>query len=239
MAGLVSCSGGSSRAPTGPIEGFVQTIKTTKCRLGGNVKHESEAGGAVETWSGTEGLFEFFPATEDANCLADWPSAAGPDRPAEITDVKAYFVGAGMPLAQIGPISSTYSFAANGGTFSDVVITRVVDGVQVPDSHGAAGMVQGQSVSETVYWPALPASVREELAQLNVIAADPQKLAAFQAKLPSGFLSGSIVIHHTNENQRVPGHPAERVQIEAHACYDALIAHGQEGVTECFLPDGT
>jgi hypothetical protein len=59
--------------------------------------------------------------------------------------------------------------------------------------------VDGQSLDEIVYWPALPASVSEELAKLKAIEADPQKLAAFQAKLPSGFVTGSIVIHHTNE----------------------------------------
>jgi hypothetical protein len=76
--------------------------------------------------------------------------------------------------------------------------------------------------------------------ELEAIVTNPARLAAFQAMLPAGLVTGSIVIHHRDASQRVPGHPADEVPIEAHACYDALIAgNGDLGLTECYLPDGS
>jgi hypothetical protein len=152
-----------------------------------------------DVWYGDDGRFYVDLANQMAVCTAAWSSVTGPSVSAEIADVEEYFIGAGMPVSQIGSIGSTYSAASNGASFSNAVVSRVVEGVPVPDSNAAAGLVDGQSLDEIVYWPALPASVSEELAKLKAIEADPQKLAAFQAKLPSGFVTGSIVIHHTNE----------------------------------------
>ncbi len=77
----------------------------------------------------------------------------------------------------------------------------------------------------------LPASVAEELSQLQSIVSDSDRLSAFQAKLPSSVVTGSIAIHHTSEYADTP--------FEAHACYDALVKHGVLGVYQCFLVDGT
>ena len=108
---------------------------------------------------------------------------------------------------------------------------RVVQGYSVVESLAWAGLIDGQSLGECVYWPGLPASVSEELSQLEDIVGDSGKLSQFQAKLPGGFLGGTIAIHHTS---MYSGNP-----FEAHACYDALVDEGGFGVTRSFLPDGS
>lgn len=250
VATLTRCSGpapasnSDDNGPTlsQPIPGFVMTFKKTKCRLGGDVTFHIVQGGVFNMWSGTSGQFEFAPGTQQSFCTVSPPPGSagrGPDVKAEVEDVEAYFIAAGMPRSQIGSVDSTYSNDDNGAAFSNAVISRVVDGVQVADSHAWAGLVNGKSLGELVYWPELPASVSQDLAELRATLADPRSLAAFQAKLPSGILTGSIVVHHTSRFQWVRGHPAERVQVEGHACYDAVIAHHGLGVTHSFLPDGT
>jgi hypothetical protein len=163
----------------------------------------------------------------------------GPSASVEDKEVTAYFVGAGMPTAQLGSLGHTYRQNSSGADYTLTLVSRVVGGIPVPDSYAFASLIHGLSESEAVFWPELPASVRHELAALQAIVADPKSLADFQAKLPSGFLSGSIVIHHTCVEASVPGHPGEELKLEAHACYDALIQSGEFGQTSCYLADGT
>lgn len=222
-----------------PIPGFVQTLTTTKCGLGSGV-HVVHLPGDTQ-WVGSEGFFDVDLANQSAYCFTNpFRPLKGPSAPTEIAEVSQYFVGAGLPASQIGPISTSYSFDSSGEQYVNAKIERVVDGVPVPESSAWAGLVDGQSLGEGVYWPELPASVSRELMELEAIVTNPARLAAFQAMLPAGLVTGSIVIHHRDASQRVPGHPADEVPIEAHACYDALIAgNGDLGLTECYLPDGS
>jgi hypothetical protein len=215
----------------------VQTVATTKCGLGTGV-HVKDLPGDRQ-WIGSEGLFDIDLANQSSFCLTNpLRDLKGPAASVEVSEVEKYFVGAGMPESQVGAVTTTYELDSSGEEYVNAKLSRVVDGVPVAESYAWAALVGGQSLGEGVYWPSLPANVSEELAKLKAIVGTPKSLAAFRAELPAALVTGSIVIHHSNENQRVPGHPAAEIKLVAHACYDALIAEGEEGVTECFLPDG-
>jgi hypothetical protein len=241
LAFCTGCSASSmSSAPVSfVIPGFIQTIKLTKCGLGSGV-HEVSAPGTTE-WVGSEGAFVVDLSNQSSFCLTNpFRPLKGPSATEEISEVKAYFASVGMPSAQVGDVSTSYFVDSSGEQFVSVKVQRVVDGVPVPESSAWASLVKGESVGEGVYWPALPASVSKELAELQAILANPSEFAAFQAKLQTSYVTGSIVIHHTSISERVPGHPDEEVALVAHACYDALIAApGGLGMPVCYLPDGS
>jgi hypothetical protein len=141
------------------------------------------------------------------------------------TRVRDYFVQAGLPSAQIGSIVAHATMHAaldpltpepnpgEGGVFDwySSVIYRVVDGFKVPDSFAIARFnVDGDVVSESVYWPEMPASLLDQAKALrSLISTAP---ASFKAKLSSrlqGALPddaslaqdtpyGGVVIHHSS-----------------------------------------
>jgi hypothetical protein len=221
------------------IPGFIQTIATTKCGLGLGV-HKVNLPGDIE-WVGSEGVFVFDLANQSSFCLTNpLRPLKGPKPASEISEVKQYFLGVGLPASQLGPVGTTFETDSAGEGYVSAVIKRSIEGVPVRESRAWAALVDGQSLGEGVYWPALPASVSEELMELRAIVASSNSLAVFQSRLPIGFVSGSIVIHHSDVSQRVPGHPGQEITFVAHACYDAVIAqNGDLGITRCYLPDGS
>jgi hypothetical protein len=221
-----------------PIPGFIQTISTTKCWLGADVEKQNLPGYTL--WVGAEGVFSVDKANQRSFCETNpWRPLHSPRAAVEGEEVKMYLLGAGLPASQVGSIRYSYSFDTSGETYVTAIVARQIDGIPAPDSSAFASLIGAQSVSEGVYWPALSASVSEELSELKAIVDDPERLAGFQAKLPKGFVSGSIVIHHTCGDARVPGRPGAEVKIEGHACYDAVIAgNGDLGSTVCYLPTG-
>jgi hypothetical protein len=53
-------------------------------------------------------------------------------------------------------------------------------------------------VAEEVWWPELPATVHQKIAELRGILGTPSAIVAWKAKLPSELQpeSGEIVVHH-------------------------------------------
>ena len=114
----------------------------------------------------------------------------------------------GLPADQIG---ETKPYAHIRGTNkripdeSDVmyrygVIFRQYHGVRIEESIAWARLnVDGDSITESVYWPEIPASVLSDADALNATLADTSAKASFFARLPSGAVvdRGSVVIHHT------------------------------------------
>lgn len=222
---IASCAG----SPASAIPGFVLTRQTTKCHLGTGVKYST---GRWDQWTGADGLFKIDPHNQLAICEANWPSGVqGPSASVETAEVQAYFTGAGMPPDQAGAVTLSYGSDSTGTSFPMAKFERVVQGYSVVESMAWAGLLDGHSLGESVYWPALPASVCEELSELESMVGDSGKLTQFRAKLPSAILGGTIAIHHTTE------YSADA--FKAHACYDALVDEGGFGVTKCFLPDGS
>jgi hypothetical protein len=236
VALITICAGCGSSSPS--IAGFDQTFETTKCRLGSGVVVSTS--GVFDIWAGSDGEFKIDEQNQAAFCVASWLPVRGPGSTQEVADVKSYFIGAGLPADQIGTVGITYSSNSSGASFSNAILHRVVNGVTVAESIAWAGMVEGQALGENVYWPTLPGSVTDELSEFQGIMMSASKLAAYRTKLPGTVIAGSIVIHHTSELVIYPGGPTNLVPLDAHACYDALVStEGNNGTTECFLPDGT
>src|SRR5262249_32841898 len=118
--------------------------------------------------------------------------------------VAAYFVGAGVPKDQIGGVhANTYLYSS--GSMKDErpaavkvdgyasILERKIDKYPVVDSVAWARMdVQGRVVSESVYWPAIPAKVLADARRLDGLVSSGK--AEFHARLPAGLTTGKVAI---------------------------------------------
>jgi len=122
--------------------------------------------------------------------------------------VREYFVGAGLPVAQIGTVNAhatMHTSSTDGDVTQPVfdsytsVITRAIDGIPVSDSFAVAEFnVNGDVVEESVYWPTLPTSVIDDARALRTKLANPSLHAAFIAGLPDRFADGQVMIRHSS-----------------------------------------
>jgi hypothetical protein len=247
FAALTACSSTSGNVSVSPqpIPGFKDTFETTRCDIGEYQRHELNGSLSVEI--GSNGLDYIDLANGMFICNDErWPPGNGPAQADEKADVLAYFANLGMPNDETGAVTFSWSNTGDtgsfhGGQFVVVEIQRVVDTVPVPESRAVASLVAGKALVETVYWPALPAFLWTELSAMRTIVGDPQRLATLQGEIGAGFVSGSIVIHHTNQFVVNSKELTEPVSLVAHVCYDALVTEGDGsvGATHCYLSDGS
>ena len=233
---LPACSSGGA-PDTSPIPGFVLTRETTKCMLGSHVAYSQMS--VFDIWGGAVGEFKIDVQNGAVQCLTTPDNIQGPDSSKEVADVRAYFIGAGVPEDQLGATSFSYSSNYTGTNLMNVRFAREFHGVFVSESIAWASIAEGSSWGEDVYWPTLPAAVASELDELQSIVSDTDQLAAYTAKLPSDVLTGTIVIHHTSAFDINTANLRAPLNLVAHACYDALVAKDGQGTTQCFLADGT
>jgi hypothetical protein len=124
--------------------------------------------------------------------------------------VKDYFVKLGLPAEQVGSVRAMTMLEAQGPS-ADVgrtipritayysALQRTVEGVPVTDSFAWARVnSRGEVVQEGVYWPAIPSDVVQQVHQLRVLLADPQRLQLFKSRLAVSGGEGVIVIRHSS-----------------------------------------
>jgi hypothetical protein len=123
--------------------------------------------------------------------------------------VMDYFIAAGIPRSQIGSIQATTFLSASGAT-KDAgppkpkidgyasVLERVVAGkFSVAESVAWARLDNdGRSITEWVYWPAIPAKTIAEANRLDEMATGARK-DEYLKRLPAGLRTGNVVIHHS------------------------------------------
>lgn len=123
--------------------------------------------------------------------------------------VLEYFKARGLPPDQIGAPAVTTLMRRTGTTSGTelsrtlvgftTVLPRLLDGVVVADSHAWARFNKDDSVvAEEVWWPALPGTVRDEVAAFREVLSDQTSAAAFKQRLPPELraLDGSLRVHH-------------------------------------------
>lgn len=138
----------------------------------------------------------------------------------------SYFVGGGLPRAQVGQVHANTYLSASGPADMPVaqmqprvdgyasIVTRKVDRFAVADSVAWVRFAEnGRAISEWVYWPELPAKVVEDARRLNELVAGKGR-ADYIAKLPSTQKEGRVVIRHSS--------PFAAGQFEAYATYDVV-----------------
>ena len=126
--------------------------------------------------------------------------------------MKSYFLAAGLPANQVGPIHTNVTATGDGPagaaeipkqfSFSSIV-TRAVQGIPVDESHAWARLdVGGNVVAESVYWPPLDSSVVSDALALSTTLAAPASAASYYSLLPfpsSVSGSGILRIHHSSQ----------------------------------------
>jgi hypothetical protein len=102
-----------------------------------------------------------------------------------------------------------------------VALVRGVDGILVSESNASARFNSAdQTTQEGMYWPEIAASVVRDARAFRDRLADPARLAAYKALLPSDAQGdGQVVIHSASRARgtrraRVSGSPRRRVRSE-------------------------
>jgi hypothetical protein len=123
--------------------------------------------------------------------------------------VMEYFIAAGIPREQVGGIHAN-TYLSGGGVGEDAASVRRVDGYTSVLARVVGGKIlvaesiawarldkDAKSVSEWVYWPAIPAKALAEARLLLELTTGPRR-AEYLTLLPAaGFSSGTVVIHHS------------------------------------------
>jgi hypothetical protein len=139
--------------------------------------------------------------------------------------VVQYFTSAGIPKDQIGHVHAVTSLSG-GGIGEHAASIRKVDGYAsvlsrvVGDDFPVAESVawarlddEGKSISEFVYWPAIPAKAIADARSLKERTTGAQR-AEYLMRLPLEGSAGTVVIHHSPATDEGP--------FEALATYDVL-----------------
>jgi hypothetical protein len=139
-------------------------------------------------------------------------------------NVVAYFVGAGVPRDQIGGVHANTYLSSSGSTTDErpapvkvdgyaSILERKIEKYPVVDSVAWARMdAQSKVVSESVYWPAIPAKVLADARRLDGLIGGTN--TEFQRKLPAGLPTGRVTIRHSSAMEEGP--------FEAYATYDVM-----------------
>jgi hypothetical protein len=210
------------------IPGYVHDISRSRFRIGTNTLVELN-GPTLKRWRGSLGAFAVDPSNGWSMALLDATSSTGPyitDEPTQRAAVKAYFIDAGLPADQIGNVLATYRHSGSvprststPPQIDDItsVLTRIVNGIRVPESYAGAKMTTSGDVDmESVFWPPLDVSIVNAASSFAASMSDAQFHATFVAKLPETVHTEiGVVIHHTS----LGSHSAP----VAYVAYDAIL----------------
>lgn len=146
---------------------------------------------------------------------------------------KDYFISIGLPIAEIGGMHVTTMMSGasriGGGPTPPPMfmwytshMERKLGGILVEGSHAFAAIdTNGDLITESVYWPAIPLDVVQAAAALDARLKSASERATFLAKaravIPIDDATGQVKIIHTSWTH----HGA----FEAHAVYDVLTAN--------------
>ncbi|MCC6903337.1 MAG: hypothetical protein IT377_30470 [Polyangiaceae bacterium] len=199
------------------VQGYLHALPASKFVPGPSPGQVSEFG-----FQKTVGAFGVF-ATRKNGWALGLPNADAPAtrRPPLVTNgedhdkrVLSYFLGAGLPSEQVQRVNAHATVGRAGATedlqglqtasptleWYSSVVSRSIQGVPVAESFAVARFnADDEVVSESVFWPAIPASVVADAVALRAQLADSLTGAQFRAKLPP-VLAGEqamVVIHHS------------------------------------------
>jgi hypothetical protein len=162
-----------------------------------------------------------------------------PDKHNEI--VMDYFIAAGIPKDQVGGIHAN-TYLSGGGLGENTASVRKVEGYasvvervvggkfRVAESSAWARLDNdGKSITEWVYWPAVPAKAVSDARLLEEFTSGPKK-SEYLARLPAGLPPGNVVIHHSSATDEGP--------FEVLATYDVTVTSGEysEGADKMSKP---
>lgn len=226
----------------------------SKIHLGTDNSSRAELG--LNKVVGSEGVFSTDPVSGRAMALinADSPAAKVPplttDPEVHNQRVRKYFEEAGLPADQIASVHVTTTMtggakateALEQGQMKFEGYTSILDrtawGFHVVESHAIARFNQNDEVTfESVYWPAIPATVVSAAKELDNMVHDPVSGPAFLARLPEAALAATaprgVVIHHSTSAFH---------GVASFASYDVVVppANGTKGRrhTRHFAADG-
>jgi hypothetical protein len=203
----------------GAYPGYVHSRGRSRFNAGAVAASRSEGGFAKSI--GENGVFAVDSVTGWALAVpnADAPSTQRPPLPGSADDhnrrTLEYFRAAGIPAAQISGVhvnalmqgGADASGARTGDSLKAYysVLERSIQGVPVVESRAWARFnADDDVVEESVYWPALPASVDADLAALKAAAGT----ANFHSKLTAAVAldpkSGHLAIHHSSPTDHRP-----------------------------------
>lgn len=199
---------------SGDVPGFRHVYTKTKFPLGAPLVSVGPIGQSTR-YIGAQGVFvewqngfsvAFANAVAPVN-VAEPLTVHSEQHTARVVD---YFRVSGLPQDQLGPPALSTTILQTGTTAGQElsrkfvgftsILSRVFDGVAVVDSYAWAQFnINDDVVREQVWWPALPAPVRDEIAAFRAMLADSVAAAAFRARLPPGVagLEGRLAIHHS------------------------------------------
>ena len=202
---------------TSALPGYTHLLSNSRFAMGTDQVSRTEFG--MDKVVGSEGTFATFPLTgmilavPNANAsskqVARYPGSGADHNSA----VLAYFVGAGLPQDQVGSVD--VHSRVSGSIQADAplttstpqlvaytaYVTRQVGGVKIVDSYAWARLnSNGDVVTESVYWPEIPASVVNDAASFAAVFMDPSATASFYASLPADVeaRTGTLYVHHTS-----------------------------------------
>jgi hypothetical protein len=243
---VISCSSASG---PGALPGYVHTLARSRFPIGDILGSQDIVG--MDQIIGSQGVFstemlsKMASGTPDANApsLGRGPFPGGDS--AQNAAVLAYFVGAGLPADQVSTVVPFDGFEAliTPATMSPTqtvlstwvtsVVCRSYQGIKISDSFAWARFdAQGESVTESVYWPELPLSTMQALALFQALLSDSSRRPTYLARLPQGGASGELVIHHT---------PGESTEFSADPYFDikidGVVLHFDVNGSAQLLPD--
>jgi hypothetical protein len=141
--------------------------------------------------------------------LQDASYPAGGD--AQNAAVLAYFTNAGLPRSQVlnvtalevnfSVVSANQPNPAQNilDTSWNSCLSRGYLGIPIVESFAWAQLASdARSVSESVYWPDIPAETMDQVMAFQAKLADPAQREAYLSLLPVGAANGTLVIHHTS-----------------------------------------
>ena len=206
----------ATRQAAAPIPGYIHSLAVSKFRIGQSPAIEVDSP-TFRRWRGSLGAF----AVDQSNGLAmgvlDATSSTGPyvlDTPTHEQMVQSYFISAGLPANQVGPVLTTYmvggggAMAATSSTGSQLTgltstVSRVVNGIRIMDSWAAARIKTTGDVDwESVFWPPIDGDLVAGALAFATSMADPVAHSAFMSALPGSVRSErGVVIDHTRPGQ--------------------------------------
>jgi hypothetical protein len=197
------------------LPGYVHALARSRFPVGAITGVKDIAG--MREIVGSQGVF----ATEDrsqmvlalpnegAPSLGDGNFPGGGD--AQNAAVLDYFVNAGLPRDQVLGVAAleggrSFISANSPGLTQDILstnfdsyISRGYRGVEVVESFAWSQLgSHGESISESVYWPEIPASIMSGIAPFQSMLADAATRDAYLGRLPDGTQGGVLAIHHTS-----------------------------------------
>jgi hypothetical protein len=194
--------------------GYRHEISSSLFRLGTTSQKQALSNEDGVRYLGSEGTFVQWA---NGHCIA-LPVAGSTSRSAgpltNVADehnarVRAYFESRGVPTAQIAGASVSTDMEEGAGPDGGIihrkflgyttVLRRKIEGVRVDDSFAWAQFDKEGSVTmESVWWPALPHGLADEVAAFRRVLDTADLNAALRAKLPPEIssLPGELNIHH-------------------------------------------